>query len=73
MTYYELVEMWNTEFADDLGKWDTITEKQKIEFAFEEGRNSGFIQIANIATELSEEEPNYMKPIKAAWKKKDTQ
>jgi len=54
MGYDELIEMWNTEFGEDFGNWDSISEARKIEFAFDEGRRSGFIEIAKLATQLSE-------------------
>ena len=54
MKYNELVYMWNEEFAEEFGSWDSITEKQKIEFTFNEGRRVGFIEIAELATKLSE-------------------
>lgn len=56
MKYSELVEMWNEEFSEGLGDWNSISEERKIEFAFDEGRRSGFVEIAELATKLSEED-----------------
>jgi hypothetical protein len=53
MKYKELVEMWNAESEQ---KWSNITEDRKIEFAFDEGRRTGFTEIAELATKLSESE-----------------
>ena len=53
MKYRELVEMWNEESEQ---KWSDIPEERKIEFAFDEGRRTGFIEIAGLATKLSESE-----------------
>ena len=51
MTYKQLVNMWNEE-ADE--PWDSIIEKRKIEFAYDEGKRTGYIKIAEMATKLSE-------------------
>lgn len=56
MKYTELVEMWNEEFTP---LWDELSEEQKIEFAFDEGRRSGYLELAEIATNMSEQERNY--------------
>jgi hypothetical protein len=56
MNYVELVEMWNNEFTPP---WNELSEEQKIEFAFNEGRRSGFLKIAEIAESMSEEERTY--------------
>ena len=48
MNYSELVAMWNEEFDEP---WCDISEEKKIEFAFAEGRRTGLIEIAEIATE----------------------
>ena len=53
MTYKKLVKMWNEEFSED---WNSISEETKINFAFAEGRRTGFIEIAELASKLSEEE-----------------
>jgi hypothetical protein len=53
-TYAELVEMWEEEFSEDYGAWADISEARKISFAYEEGRRTGLIQVAELATELSE-------------------
>lgn len=53
MTYLELIAMWNEEFDE---QWCDIEEERKIEFAFAEGRRTGFIEIAKIAEKLSESE-----------------
>lgn len=50
MIYENLVQQWN-ELNDE--PWDTISEKQKIEFAHEEGRTAGMIEISQIADKLS--------------------
>jgi len=51
MTYKQLVYMWNEESDEP---WDSISEKRKIDFAFDEGKRTGFIKIAEMATKLSE-------------------
>jgi hypothetical protein len=56
MKYFELVEMWNEEFTPC---WDELSEQQKIEFAFDEGRRSGFLKLAEIADNMSEEDRPY--------------
>ncbi len=56
MKYKELVEMWNEESEQ---KWSDITEERKIEFAFDEGKRTGFIEIAELATNLSESDRNF--------------
>jgi hypothetical protein len=53
MKYKELVAMWNEESSE---QWCDISEDRKIEFAFDEGRRTGFIEIAEIAEKLSESE-----------------
>jgi hypothetical protein len=53
MKYRELVAMWNEEFDE---QWCDIEEEKKVEFAFAEGRRTGFIEIAKIAEKLSESE-----------------
>lgn len=51
MTYKQLVKIWNTESSTP---WSEVSEKRKIEFAYDEGRREGFIKIAEMATKLSE-------------------
>jgi len=51
MTYKQLVNMWNAESEEH---WDSISEKRKIEFAYDEGKRTGYIKIAEMATKLSE-------------------
>ena len=51
MTYKHLVYMWNEESDEP---WDSISEKRKIDFAFDEGMRTGYIKIAEMATKLSE-------------------
>lgn len=53
MNYNELIAMWNEENEE---QWCDISEEKKIEFAFAEGRRTGFIEIAEIATKMSESE-----------------
>jgi hypothetical protein len=56
MKYNEFIEMWNAEFTPH---WRELSEEQKIEFAFDEGKRSGFLKIADMATQMSEEERQY--------------
>lgn len=56
MKYSELVDMWNNEFTPS---WDELSEEQKIAFAFDEGRRTGFIEISEIAGKLAEEDRPY--------------
>lgn len=58
MKYKDLVAMWNEESEE---KWKDIPEEKKIEFAFDEGRRSGCIEIAKLATKLSETERPFFK------------
>jgi hypothetical protein len=51
MKYNELVEMWNEESETP---WNDLSEEKKIEFAFDEGKRTGFTEIAELATEMSE-------------------
>jgi hypothetical protein len=53
MIYEKLVYMWNEESEEN---WNNISEKRKVEFAFDEGRRTGFIKMAEVATKLSESE-----------------
>jgi hypothetical protein len=56
MKYDDLVAKWDNEFGEEFGRWDCISDYQKIVFAYEEGRRSGFLAIAGLASRLSEEE-----------------
>jgi hypothetical protein len=58
MVYNDLVAMWNEESDEN---WDSISEKIKIEFAFDEGRRTGFIEIAKLAEDLSESKSVFLK------------
>lgn len=53
MKYDDLIEMWNEENEQ---QWCDISEETKINFAFNEGRRTGHLDIAQIAGELSESE-----------------
>ena len=56
MKYEELVKMWDAAFTPP---WSELSEKQKIEFAFDEGKRSGFIELSEVATEMSEADRPY--------------
>lgn len=56
MKYIELVNFWNEEFTPH---WSELSEEQKIAFAFDEGRRTGFLEIANMASQMSENERPY--------------
>ncbi|WP_160295250.1 hypothetical protein [Geobacter sp. OR-1] len=57
MKYKQIIKMWD-EMCDI--PWDELPEKRKVEFAYEEGRLSGYIDIAKMATKMSERKNKYL-------------
>lgn len=53
MPYDKIVFSWNDSEDEP---WDSLTEKQKIIYAYNEGVTDGYLHVSDIASRLSERE-----------------